>query len=537
MAARRKITYTITRSPRASTDAAAAVRECHALMQRGERAQARALLERALAEQPAHAELLSLLGAITLIEGDPRQASGLLQQALASDPDHAVAHCNLGLALSRLEQHADALTHYERACALSPHYVEAHSNRGVTLNTLQRFEDAVAAYDRAIELKADHAEAHCNRGVALNNLNRYDEAIASYDRALKLKPDYAAAHWNRCLVRLITGDFGRAWTDYSWRWKKREITYASRKDRPFWYGTARRRGKTDLPQGVPCAFDPPFWDGSPTRGSLLVWPEQGVGEQIMYASMLDEAVERVGSTTLILDPKLHALYRRSFPKCRIVTFEEAMAGSGFDVQMPLGDLGGFFRSGEADFLRHRRAFLKADRARTASLRNELAPGNQRVCGLSWSSRNAEYGAQKTLALELLHPLFSLPDMQFVDLQYGNTEKARTKALRETGTHILRVASVDNWSDIDGLAALISACDIIVTISTTTAHLAGALGKDVLLMLPHSQGRFWYWQADREDALWYPSMRIFRQRAHGDWADVVERVRAALMPAARASRKR
>jgi len=207
--------------------------------------------------------------------------------------------------------------------------------------------------------------------------------------------------------------------------------------------------------------------------------------------------------------------------------ETALAENDFDWQIPLGDLGRFLRPAAADFLNHREPYLKADHARTAALRGEIAPENERICGLSWFSRNAEFGPRKNLALDLLRPLLATPGLRFVDLQYGDTAAARDTIRRETGVSITRLASVDNWGDIDGFAALVNACDVIVTISNSTAHIAGALGKDVILMLPHSQGRFWYWQSNRDDSLWYPNMRVLRQHADDDWVPVVEQACKAM----------
>lgn len=529
MAARKIITYAVSqkgKTPAGADDFKTAIRDSLALLQRGENDAAKEKLLRVIAAVPRHAEALQLMGSIALIGGKPGEAVDWLERALAVDPRHAIACSNLGLALRRLNRNDEALAQFEKAAALNPGYAEAHSNSGVILNDLGRFSEALAAYDRAIAINPNYAQAHCNRGVALNNLNRQAEAIASYDRAITLKPDYAAAHWNRCLVHLSIGNFRHAWDEYAWRWKKREITRDDQGRRPFWYGTRQRRGKHDLPHGVPCAFDPPFWDGSANRDSLLVWPEQGVGEQLLYSSMLNDARARVGSLTLILQQKLHPLFQRSFPKCRIVTFETAIAENNFDWQIPLGDLGRFFLDSAENRLAQRKAFIKADRARTAAIRREIAPGKQRIVGLSWYSRNAEFGAQKTLPLDQLAPLLAIPGLRFVDLQYGDTAMARAAMQRKTGVEITRVASVDNWDDIDGFAALVNACDLIITISNTTAHIAGALGKPVILMLPQSQGRFWYWQTAREDSVFYPDMRILRQHGNGNWSGVIEQACAA-----------
>lgn len=497
-------------------------------MQAGKLQQARDRLRSLTMARPGLAEAWRLQGVIALMQNNPAAALPLLEQAIAFAPDHGLGRLNLGLALSRLDREAEALVHYDRAVVLKPDFAEGHANRGLTLKNLQRFEEALVAYDRALALKPDYAEAWSHRGVVLGHLNRHAEALVNYDRALAL--GFSTAHWNQCVTRLLIGDFSNGWNQYEWRWKKREAAGTPEGRPHYWLGTPKNRGKQVLPQGVPCIFDPPFWDGTPTTASLLVWPEQGVGEQVMLASTLGEARARVGQLSLILDEKLHALFRRAFPDCRIVSLQQALIEhkeQRFDLQIPMGDLCRLFRQQEADFLRNRKAYLHADPTRVQALRHEINPDAQSLCGLAWFSRNAEFGPLKNIPLEALHPLLHVPATRFVDLQYGDTTKVRAALRKATGIDIRHAASVDNWQDLDGYAALISACDNIVTISTAAAHIAGALGKNVLLMLPHSQGRYWYWQAARNDALWYPNVRIFRQPAPGDWAAVIENVCAVL----------
>lgn len=525
---RRKITVTLSGpqvNPAPVADVELALREAFEKLQQGQRARAAKLLQRVLAQVPKHPEALRLKGVIALQENRPAKAETTLAELVALQPAHAAAWGNLGLAVARQNRHDEALRHYDRALALAPDFADAHCNRGISLNALRRFSDALAAYDRAIELAPAHGDAWRNRGVSLNNLNRYEDAIASYDRAEAVRNTDASARWNRCLVRLVTGDFAAAWPDYGWRWRVRESRADPAKPQ-FWLGK-RDTAVQKLPQGVPCAYPQPFWDGTPTRKSVLVWPEQGVGEQIMLASILGEARTRTRAMTLVLDRKLHSLFRRSFPDCTVITLEEAAKGGPWELQMPMGDLLSLFRNSSDDFLRQRKAYMQADAIHREALRREIAPGSDRVVGLSWFSRNEEYGPQKTLSPEMLGPLFATPGLRFVDLQYGNTDKARAEIRNKFGVQIYRPSSIDPWNDVDGLAALVDACDVVVTISTATAHLAGALGKTVLLMLPHSQGRYWYWQATREDSLWYPEMRLFRQNKPGMWPEVVERVRITL----------
>jgi tetratricopeptide (TPR) repeat protein len=312
---------------------------------------------------------------------------------------------------------------------------------------------------------------------------------------------------------LLLGRFRGGWNDYRWRWKRWESEYLPTPAQPY-------------PLLTPDNVHAPVWDGQPTPGRLLVWPEQGIGDQMLFASMLGEAQKRVGGLTLALDPRLHPLFARSFPQARIVTLEMAFIPGSFDCQILFGNLGGIFRNDESDFLSHRRPYLKADPARTAVLRRLLTAGGKRVCGIAWHSRHEKVGQDKSMRLTDLVPVLSLPGCRFVDLQYGDHAAEHDALRREAGLALARVPEIDNWNDIDGLAALINACDLIITVSNTSAHIAGALGKPVLLMLPYSTGRYWYWQTGRDDSLVYPDLRIFRQAQAGDWSTVATAVSRA-----------
>lgn len=490
---------------------------------RGDLAGARALLEPLTAGDAPDVEALQLLGGITVQQGRPDLAEPLLRRVLALQPGHAVAHSNLGFALSRMNRDAEAVEHYDIALAADPAFVDALVNRGVALNKLKRYDEAIASQRRALELRPDHAGALSNLGMVLANLNRHAEAIACHEAARRIEPDSAAAQYNLGHALLVTGDFARGWPQFAWRWRANMNRLTA--EQMFWLGTEARHGRFDLPHGVRCAINLPFWDGRPMRDSLLVWPEKGLGELIMFASMLTEVRQRVGRLTLITDPRLIPLFQRSFPDIEAITLDAAQRRNDFQWQLPMGDLCGLFRPHTEDFLRHRKAYLRADPQRAAALKPQLPAG--RRCGLAWFSKNAEFGGSKSLGPEPVRALLGAGGWQFIDLQYGDTRAIREQLQRDTGVAITRVDSVDNFHDLEGLAALIDNCDLIVTVSTAAAHIAGAMGKPVFLMLPHAEGRFWYWQAMRDDALWYPHMRLFRQTAAGDWAGVVERVVAAM----------
>jgi ADP-heptose:LPS heptosyltransferase len=199
----------------------------------------------------------------------------------------------------------------------------------------------------------------------------------------------------------------------------------------------------------------------------------------------------------------------------------------FDAQIYFGSLGKLYRSNTESLAKIQSPYLLADTDRTAKLRANLKNSEKLVCGISWSSKNADHGEGKSLSLEALNPVLQLSGFDFVNLQYGDTSEERNAFVQQHGVNIHHVDEIDNHNDLDGLAALIGACDIVVTVSNTTAHLAAALGKPVIVMLPNNDALFWYWHRDSHTTPWYPSARLFRRSDTGRWEDVIDAVALTL----------
>jgi hypothetical protein len=252
---------------------------------------------------------------------------------------------------------------------------------------------------------------------------------------------------------------------------------------------------------------------------LLVLPEQGIGDHIFYGGMLGD-LEKAGIEALVcVDERLVDLFRRSFPKLMFATPRKvASLYSGqalFSAQIPMASLGRLLRREATDFRNVRSPYLQFNQAQSAELCSTLKQPNRLLIGVSWQSVNANHGASKSCGLGDLLPILQTPNADFIDLQYGDTSKERLQLEAKTGVTIRRLTHIDNKLDIDGLAALIGACDIVVTVSNTTAHLAAALGKPTLVLLPwHTP--LWYWHLNSMDSPWYPSAVLLRQDTAGDW---------------------
>ncbi len=452
--------------------------------------------DRALALKPDFAEALNNRGTVLREVKQHQDALASYDRALALRPNFAEALNNRGNVLNALDRHEEALASYDRALALKPDFAEAHYNRGDALARLERHTEALASYDRALALNPDYADAINNRGTALQALGRFDEALASFERAVAVAPDHAKAHWNIAADRLSVCDFARGWKEYEWR---RAVPEYNLKAPPF---------------------AQPVWNGEHVAGGLLVWAEQGLGDEILYAGMVPDLAGRAETVILEVDPRLVPLFRRSFPGVTVTGRGTARNETGIKAQIGMASLGPFLRPTLKSFPYREHGYLSADAEKTASLRARLAPQGERIVGLSWISKNPLLGKLKTARLRDFESLLRIPGCRFVDLQYGDTSTERRALEEEAGLRVERLDDIDNTNDLDGLAALVSACDAVVTVSNTTAHLAGALGRPTWVFAPHGYARFWYWFRDRADSPWYPHLRIVRQAGKQPWGETV-----------------
>lgn len=489
--------------------------------------------DRAIAANNDFAEAHCNRGNALRLLGHLQEALASVDRALVLNPGVAQAHRIRGVVLMGLAKYTQALESFDRALAINPKLVEAVNDRGNALRLLGRLDEAVAAQEegvrlapnasgayanravalmdvgrpaegladiqRALELSPDNAEFWNLRGNALQALNRHAEAIAAYEHSLKLAPDYAQPEFNISMCQLVRGDFFNGWKGYEARWR-----------------TGQRLGFIK--------FHKPMWQGEQVEGRILAWGEQGIGDQIFHLGMLESLRKKAPNLLLAVAPRLMPLAERSFPGVKFVPLARAQR-ERCEVQVPLGSIGRHVRRSWYEFPRDRKAYLFADEAKVQQLRARLGGGRQPVIGLSWLSRAERFGELKSLSLRALEPLLTRPGLRFVDIQYGNTDEERNAVCKALGISIDRLPDVDPYGDMDGLAALLRACDLVVSTSNTTAHLAGALGVPTLLMLPFASGRHWYWHELRSDSPWYPSMTLFRQRAVGDWSDIAAAVTA------------
>ena len=456
--------------------------------------------------------ILNNLGNILTEAERAAEAEVHLRRAVALAPDMAELHYNLGNALNAQGKDEEAVAAYVTAIALRSSFLKPRINLGVILQKLGKFDDALRAYEGAVAADPSSAEAVSGTGVVLQALGRDDEALQCFQNALKLKPDLAEAHRNAALALLMAGDFAAGWEAYEWRWRCD--------------GTAG--GWRDFPY--------PQWQGESGEGTgkaaVLVWGEQGVGDKVLYAGMIPDLIASGHGVVMETDARLVTLFERSFPGVKAVVkrnpADAATSRTDIGWHSPLASLGRWLRPDAASFPK-RESYLIADKARAAGYRALLSergkPGP--IVGISWVSRSPKIGRHKTLDLDQWAPILRLPGVQFVDLQYGDTAAERAAVEADLGVAITHIPDLDLREDIDGVAALAAACDLVISVSNSTVHLAASLGRPTWVLVPASAGNLWYWMRGCDRSPWYPSATIFRQAELGNWRDVLADIESRL----------
>ncbi|MCC6608234.1 MAG: tetratricopeptide repeat protein [Burkholderiales bacterium] len=535
----------------------------------GDTAGAERIVRGVIAAEPERAEGWVLLGAVLRDAGDARRAAEaymralslapedlaprielavlliglaqatnaipLLQYVLNRDPDSAEAHGNMGIALQRLNRLAEAVPHFERAVALNPadallqnnlalayrelgrldeaaHLLRAaHSrkpgdpttinNLAIVLADLGRAAEARALVEPLVEARPEFHEARCTLAHVLQDLGELDTGLAHIERVLARQPQNADVRMMKALHLLSLRDFERGWREYTARMTSAE---SPRRSFPF-----------------------PEWQGESLSGkSVLVYAEQGIGDEIMFANCFGDLLEEARRVVIECDPRLAPLFARSFPGAEV--FPGRLPGphpwleqaGEIDVQVPAGSLPRRYRSSWASFPRHR-GYLRPDPEKVAHFRARLAGlGSGRKMGIAWRGGLAKTRrALRSIEPRELEALLGRPELSFVCLQHAATteDTAAMGAFAPGRFHHWPEALVE----ADETAALMSALDCIVTVCSYVVHLGGALGLDVRVLVPASPE--WRYLRAGQEMPWYPAARLFRQRPGERWANVVRAV--------------
>jgi Tfp pilus assembly protein PilF len=499
---------------------------------------------RALLHHPSAVQQLHELALSFLRRGELSAATGWLLRALRVDSKDFDARVSLGVALESSGRAIEASVSFWAALALRPESAIAWFNLGNAMNAARNFEAASAFFSRAIAVNPDFALAWVNladtavaevgvrratefceiamivdpgvRGAYLGQFDffgkrgDFDLAHKAFRRADALSSCDGDLCMNAASQRLSAGDFMLGWLYYERRW----VSAASAPMAAEFAGLRRSR---------------PVFIGPPTSldKRVLVWAEQGVGDEVMFGGLVGEFRGLCGELLLQVDRRLMGLFERALPGVRVFERGKPVPSELYDEQIPMGSLGKWLRPSRESFEGKGGRYLKAQEGLGRRLRAELGVGaSEKLIGLSWRSASAETGAARSLSLKaLVGALQGVEGARFLNLQYGEVSEELRALREETGVAVLTHPGIDNREDLEGLAGLIEGCDLVVSVGNATAHLSGALGQKTWVLLPYVAG--WRWLHEGERCPWYQSVRLYRQSKPGDWTQPLQRVCHAL----------
>jgi tetratricopeptide (TPR) repeat protein len=451
----------------------------------------------ALAVQPDYAEAHVNRGVVLQELRRLDEALASCDRALAIRPDFVEALSNRGSVLHDLKRFDEALSSCDRALALRPQYADAHANRATALHALKRFEEALASFDRAAALQPNLAKAHYNRGNTLRMLGRFEDAVESYQRECAARPNFAEAHYNDALCRLLIGDLRRGWDEHEWRWHTKELG----------------RGKRDFPQ--------PLWAGGQeiVGRTILLHAEQGFGDTIQFCRYVPLIADREARVILEVPSPLYELMGSLRGAAQVVCSGNPLPR--FDLHCPLLSAPRAFGT-ELGSIPSATPYLRASEERTKHWRDRLGSTTRRRIGIAWSGYQAHKNDHnRSIGLNAFLSIFAGSEVSLISLQ-REVRDADAAVLRER-SDVLHFG--DELTSFADTAALISCLDLVMSVDTSVAHLAGALAKPVWVLLPFIPD--WRWLLNRDDSPWYATARLFRQDAMRAWDSVFVRVRAAL----------
>lgn len=445
------------------------------------------------------------LGIVRLALGENEAALDAFKDAIRIKSNNTEALFNSGLILKAAGQLDAAIQSYQQAARWSPGDAAIHYNLANAFLEIGHYDNAIIEYKRALELNPAYAEAFNNIGIAYKETGRVDKSIKSHEKAIKLRADYAEAHWNLALVLLTNGNFLAGWREYEWRYRKAD-----------WQTVYPRR------------FEIPRWEGQHFADrNLLIHCEQGLGDVLQFVRYIPLVKARGGQVTFEVYPELIDLVRGTLGIDHLEPFSYYEPPQGdYDFYIPLLSLPGIFHTTIATIPANG-PYIRAAQSKIDYWQTRLANSGFRI-GLVWSGKKTD--SRRTCPPEHLSPLLKIDGIQWIGLQKSDNGSplkglANSQALQNLG---------DDFSDFTDTAAAIANLDLVISIDTSVAHLAGAMGKPVWLLLPQTAD--WRWLLNREDSPWYPSMRIFRQNRPGDWDSLIRRVANELDQTVRAQQQ-
>lgn len=514
-----------------------------------------------LRNDPKSLDALSFISYIYIETGNYKESLIYLDKLVNLKIKSPNIFYNRGICFYKLGSYSNAIDCYENSIKLKNDFYEAYIQLGQLLKKLNKLDEAIVVLKKALIyvvqkdsiyvniseiffLKGDHKNskkyangalkfnkenflaminiANClieeglidegikeleninkakpNNPIILNNLGfaykykgDYSKAIIEYKKAIKLNPKFEDAIFNLSILELSSNNFSEGWVNYEHRW-----------------GTTKKFS-------LRMNYNKPVWNRNLGYERILIWGEQGIGEQLLFCSVLADLKFKFKKIILCVNDKLVELFKENFKDFEIYPLSKKIDESQFDYHLPLCSLGLYFRNNIKEF--------KFNKLKVEAGLNYVRKNKKLQCALTWKRRNSEFKDKTSLDLEDLKDILLMDEIEFINVQYTNEDDEIKKFEQENNFTLGKVSGLDPFNDLYNLAKFISKCDFVISISNTTAHLSAALGKPTYLILPKNRGKLWYWDNDfNNQNLWYPSIVKFIQKSNKDWGDPIRNLK-------------
>jgi Flp pilus assembly protein TadD len=442
---------------------------------------------------PNDFEAYNNLGNTLKTKGELDGAMTCYQKALQLSPNFILAHNNLGTIYIEKKQFDAAIICYQKALRLNPNYADAYYNLGILYSEKEQFDEAIECYQKALQLDPNHFNTFKGLGIVFQEKGQVDNALSCYQKALQVNPNDPEAHWNKALLLLLNSHFKEGWKEFEWRWKTKKINVAH------------------------CDFPQPLWDGHDIEGlTILLYAEQGLGDTIQFIRYASLVAQQGAKVIIECQKELIPLLQKVEGVQKAVTFGQQLLE--FDIHYPLLSLPLLFDT-TIQTIPAKIPYIGVNATSVQKWTSRIkANTSKQKIGLVWAgSPRHKRDRYRSCPLEIFAPLARLSNMTFYSLQKGDAaEQAKNPP---EGMNI--VDFTEDIHDFSDTAAVIENLDLTISVDTSVAHLAGAMGKPVWTLLPFAPD--WRWMLNRADSPWYPTMRLFRQPSPGDWETVIKNI--------------
>ncbi len=409
-----------------------------------------------------------------------------------------------GILKKTQKDYNEAKTIFKKCLETDKKFVNAYISLASIYKTENNFNECINLLNRVIAIDENNSKAILELGIIYSHIGEVKKGISLLKQSLEIDPFNYETKFNLSQMQLYHKDLDEGWINFKSRW-----FYHNFKSIPF---KSSKKQPTRLDE----------------LKNVFIWAEQGIGDQIMYGSIFSEISKLSKKVIVKFDRRLIKIFKTKHENINFIDHDDHIKEEEYNVHLPLGDLGYFFRQDEQSFNKANFPYIDVDEKICLQVKSNYYRKNKTIVGISWTSKNEEIGQDKSIKLIDLIPILNLKNLTFLDLEYNESKNDKINLYKNSGLKIHRFKDLDYFNDILGVSSIINSCDVIITCSNVNAHISGALGKKTFLLLPIGKGRLLNWSSKRQHSLWYPSIKIFQQTKPGDWTDPIVKIKKEIL---------